>query len=119
MYADPQSVTVNSVAQSLARTGTSLNSSVYRKDDGTYTMAVSHSTGKRNQDKVRLDFSKIVTDPFASDRSLPVSTSVYLTLDKPPVGFTNAELVSMLVAVADWLKASTNLAATKLVGGEI
>jgi len=118
VFADPQSVTVNSVAQSLPRVGTSLNSGRYSKDDGTYALTVSHSNGKRNQHKVRLDVNKIVTDPFASDRNLPVSASVFLTLDIPPVGFTNAELVTYLVALADWLKASTNSASTKLVGSE-
>lgn len=118
MFADPQTVTVNAVAQSLPRTGSSLNSGRFSKDDGTYALTVSHSTGKRNQHKVRLDVNKIVTDPFASDRSLPVGASVFLTLDVPPVGFTNSEMVNYLVALADWLKASTNSASTKLVGGE-
>lgn len=118
MFADPQSVTVNAVAVSLPRVGSSLNSGRFQKDDGTYSLTVSHATGKRNQHKVRLDVNKIVTDPFASDRNLPVSASVFLTLDMPPAGFTNAELVTYLVALADWLKASTNSASTKLVGGE-
>ncbi len=118
MYADPQTVTVNTVAQSLPRVGTSLTSGRYSKDDGTYVLTVSHASGKRNQHKVRLDVNKIVTDPFASDRNIPVGASVFLTLDTPPTGFTNAELVTYLTAVADWLKASTNAASTKLVGGE-
>lgn len=118
MFADPQSVVVNTVTQSLPRTGSSLSSGRFAKDDGTYVLNISHSTGKRNQHKARLDVNKIITDPFASDRNLPISASVFLTLDIPPVGFTNAELVTYLVALADWLKASTNSASAKLVGGE-
>jgi hypothetical protein len=119
VFSDPQSVTVNAVAQSLPRVGSSLNSGRFSKDDGTYVLTVSHSTGKRNQHKVQLVSNKIVTDPFTSGRSLPVSYSVFLTLDVPPVGFTNTDMINGIVALADWLKASTNANTTKLVGGEI
>jgi hypothetical protein len=119
MFTDPQSVTVNAVAQSLPRTGTSLNAGTYAKEDGTYKLTLSHSQGKRNLHKLRLDSSKIVVDPFASDRNLPVSASLLLTVDAPPTGYTNAELVQLLVAVADWLKASTNANSIKLIGSEI
>lgn len=119
MFSDPQSVTVNAVAQSLPRTGSSLNSGRFSKDDGTYVLTVSHSSGKRNQHKVQLVSNKIVTDPFTSGRSLPVSYSIFLTLDVPPVGFTNTDMINGIVALADWLKASTNANTAKLVGGEI
>jgi len=75
--------------------------------------------GKRTLHKLRLDTSKVITDPFATDRNLPVGASVLLTLDAPSVGYTNTELINLLVATADWLKASTNANSTKLVGGEI
>jgi len=116
MYADPQSVTVNAVAQSLARTGMAIDAGKFRKSDGSYELSVSHSSGRRNQHRARLDSSKIVTDPYASDRNLPVSASVYVVVDVPTVGFTQAEQADLIVALADWLKASTN--ATKLVSSE-
>lgn len=119
MFSDPQSVTVNAVAQSLPRIGSSLNSGIYQKDDGSYVLTLSHSKGKRTLHKLRLDTTKVITDPFASDRSLPVGASILLTLDAPPVGYTNAELINLFVSVADWLKASTNANTIKLVGGEI
>lgn len=119
MYSDPQSVTVNAVAQSLPRVGSALNSAKYMKADGSYALTVSHNSGKRTQDKLRLDNSKIVTDPFASDRSIPVSCSVFLTVDRPLVGYTNAEIAQVIIALADWLKASSNANTDKLVGGEI
>jgi hypothetical protein len=82
-------------------------------------LTVSQNSGRRNQHKIRLDHSKIVTDPFASDRNVPVSMSVFLTVDAPPTGYTNAEQQQIVTAVADWLKASTNAATDKLIGGEI
>lgn len=118
MFSDPQSVTVNAVAQSLPRTGSSLTSGKFQKADGSYVLTVSHVSGKRNQHKVRLDSSKVITDPFASDRSIPVSATVYLTVDVPVVGYTTVEMTQLVVALADWLKASTNANTDKLVGGE-
>lgn len=117
MYTDPQSVTVNAVAQSLPRTGASLTAGTFKKDDGTLVLSVTHSSGRRAQHRVRLDNSKIVVDPFASDRNIPVSMSAYLVVDVPTTGYSNTEIAQQVTALADWLKASTNTA--KLIGGEI
>lgn len=117
MFSDPQSVTIATVANSLPRTGTSLNQSKYSSSDRTKVLSVTQTNGRRNQSRVRLDNSKIVTDPLASDRSLPVSMSVYLVADTPLTGYTTQEVIDQVVALADWLKAGTN--AAKLVGGEL
>jgi hypothetical protein len=85
-------------------------------DTGEYELTVTHNVGKRNRSQVVLVNSKVITDPFASDRSIPVSTSVGVYIDSPTVGYTAAELAAQLIAIADWLKASTN--AAKLVGRE-
>lgn len=116
MYADPQSVTVSAVAQSLPRTGSSLTGGKFKKDDGSYVLGVSHTEGRRIQHRVRLDNSKIVVDPLASDRNLPVSMSTFLQVDVPLTGYSAAEIAAQVIAIADWLKAGTN--AAKLVGGE-
>lgn len=119
LFSDPQSVTVNAVAQSMPRTGSSLTSGKFAKADGSYSLTTSQSTGRRNQHKVRLDSNKIIVDPFASERNLPVSMSIFLTVDVPPVGFSNVEQEQLVTALADWLKASTNANTIKLIGGEI
>jgi len=46
MFADPQSVTVNSVAQSLPAIAREANASVYQKDDATYKLTISHLQGQ-------------------------------------------------------------------------
>lgn len=117
MFSDPQSVTVATVAKSLPRTGTSLNASKYSSADQAYVLSITQTNGRRVQNRVRLDNSKIVTDPFASDRSVPVSMSAYLVVDTPTTGYSATEVVEQIVALADWLKAGTN--AAKLVGREI
>lgn len=117
LFSDPQSVTVNTVAKSLPRVGTSLTESKYQSSDRAYTFKVRSTSGRRNLNTVRLENSKIVTDPFASDRQLPVGCSSIFTIDSPVTGYTAAELIEQVVALADWLKAGTN--AAKLVGGEL
>jgi hypothetical protein len=47
-FADPQSVTINAVAQSLPRVSTGNNESTYLKDDGTVKLSFRHSYGKRD-----------------------------------------------------------------------
>jgi hypothetical protein len=110
MYADPQDVVVNTVTESLKRTGMAIDAGRFGKSDGSFTLSISHSSGRRNQHRARLDSNKIVTDPYATDRNLPVSASVYVTLDVPTVGFTIDEQEDLLVALADWLKASSHAA---------
>lgn len=117
MFASPQTVTVATVAKSLQLVGNTLTESKYQQADREYVLKVTQTSGRRNFTRVRLDRSKIVTDPFASDRSLPVSMSTYLVVDSPTVGFTTAELIDQIIAVADWLKIAGN--AAKLAGGEI
>lgn len=117
MFPDPQSVTVATVAKSMPRVGSSLNAGKFTDPTREYTLSVNQSNGRRNQARVRLDNSKIIVDPLASDRNLPVSMSVYLVVDTPLTGYSSQQVVDQIIALADWLKAGTNSA--KLVGGEI
>jgi hypothetical protein len=116
-FADPQSVTVNAVAQPLPRVSTGANSSVYQKDDATYKLTLSHQYGKRNRHTARLDNRKIAPDVFTSDNTA-YSMSVYLVIDTPLVGYTNAELKQIVDGLTAYLTASTGANVTKLLGGE-
>lgn len=116
LFSDPQSVTVATVAKSLPRVGSSLNTSKYATADRALNLSIVHTDGRRRQDRVRLDNSKVITDPMASDRNLPVSMSVYLVVDTPPVGYNQQEVIDQVIALADWLKATGN--AAKFIGGE-
>lgn len=116
MFSDPQSVTIATVAKSLPRVTAPVGGGRFANSDRSIELVLSHTSGRRKQDKTRLNKSKIVTDPLASDRNLPVSMSVYAVADYPLVGFTVAEVVAELIALADWLKVPGN--ADRLVGGE-
>lgn len=116
-FSDPNSVTVSTVAKSLPRTGSSNNSGKFRMDTGEYELTITHNVGRRNRSQLVLVNSKVVVDPFASDRNIPVSMSTGVYVDVPATGYSAGDIAAQLIAVADWLKAGTNSA--KLVGREI
>lgn len=116
-FADPQSVTINAVAQTLARTGSGINSGAFSKDDGTVKLAVSHAYNKRTRRVLRLDHKKIAADPFSGENT-EFSMGCYLVVDQPIVGYTNAELKQVIDGFVAYLTASSGARVTQLLGGE-
>lgn len=116
-FADPQSVTINAVANSLPRVSTAANSSVYQKEDGTVKLTVSHLLGKRNRRVIRVDHLKVAADPFTAD-NVTYSMGVQFIVDAPKYGYTNAEAKQIGDALVAYLAASSGANITKLLGGE-
>lgn len=118
MLADPQSVTINAVANSLPRTvQPSPTSNAYSLADRTLTLVVGNQmNGKRNRFSPRLNFRKIAADPFAPSINQEYTGSVYLVIDAPPTGFTNTELKNYVKGLTGWL---TDANIDKVLGGEI
>jgi hypothetical protein len=114
-FPDPQSVTVNAVAQSLPNISREAFASQYRKDDGTYSLKVNHSEGKRNRRTVRLDFQKVAADPFEPALNQKFTGSVYVVIDAPITGFTNTEIKDITLGLTGWLSSANVL---KVLGGE-
>lgn len=117
-FSDPQSVTINAVAQTLPRVSVDTNASIYQKDDGTVKLTASHSYGRRKRSLLRLDFSKTAADPLTSSNNVIYSMSVQLVVDRPLVGFTIAEQKQIVDALSAYLTASSGANTTKLLGGE-
>jgi hypothetical protein len=119
MLSDPQSITVNAVAQSLPAVSRSANSSTYQKDDATYKLGISHSYGKtRTRRVVRVDAKKISADPLVAAQNLEYKFVAYLVIDEPITGYSVTERKDIIVAIADWLKASTNANTIAVLGGQ-
>lgn len=118
MLADPQSVTINAVAQTLPAIVRGVNASKYQKDDTTVALSISHAYGKRTRRSVRLDFSKIAADPLISSTNIKYSMSAYLVIDVPVTGFTVAEAKQIVDALTAYLTASSGANVTKVLGGE-
>jgi len=118
MLADPQSVTIATVATPLPRTASGVNAGVFTKDDGNVKLSVSSSYGKRTRRQVRLDLRKTAPDPLFPAQNTPSSMSAYLVVDIPVTGFSTAEQKQLVDALTGWLTASTGANTTKVLGGE-
>nr|QDH87059.1 MAG: hypothetical protein H2RhizoL493049e521_000002 [Leviviridae sp.] len=116
-FADPQSVTINAVANSLPRVSTGANTSTYRKDDGSVQLTVSHTYGKTSRRMIRLDHSKIALDPLTAENQR-FSMSAYVVVDVPVNGYSIVEAKQVTDALTAYLTASTGANVTKLLGGE-
>jgi len=116
MYAEPQTISVKGVSNTLPRVAAGVNQGVFATPDGNIKLSVSHQNGKRNRRTVRLDFRKIAADPLLDGVSREYSMSAYVVVDHPTVGFNNTEVTDNLKALTDLL--ATAGFTTKLVGGE-
>ncbi|DAD50557.1 coat protein [ssRNA phage Esthiorhiza.4_15] len=116
---DPQTITVNAVAQVLKRTSSGINTGTFRTNDGNYTLEVAHSYGKRQRHTVVLRQRKIAADPLAPTLNVEVTQSVRVTIDTPTnLAFTVAENKLLWDGFAAWLAASSGAAETSILGGE-
>lgn len=119
-FADPQSVTINAVAQTLNKTLSGPTSSGFTKDDGNVKLTVSHQTvGKRLRHNIRLDHRKIAADPFVTTVNGQYSMSVYTVIDVPSIGYTVAEAKQVADALYAYLTASSGAKVTSLLNGEL
>lgn len=117
MYADPQSVTINAVPVSLARTGSSENSGRFANADRTYRMEVNHQYGRRTRHQIKLSHDSLVASPLITGQNVANSISVYLVVDLP-AGYSVTEAKKDVDGFIDFLDASTGANVTKLLGGE-
>jgi len=115
MFSDPQSITVNSVAQSLAKILAAGTSAVYQKADETFKLSVSHTKTKgRIRSMVRIDQRAIVPDPLTSANDYE-TLATYIVIDRPEVGFTANDVNYLVTALKSWLDST---AIGKLYGQE-
>lgn len=118
-FADPQTVTINAIANTLARTGFGTTSGAFTKDDGNVKLSVSHTAGKRTRRTIRLDHAKVAADPLISAQNIRYSMSCYLVCDIPITGYTVAEAKQIVDGLTAYLTASSGANVTKLLGGEV
>lgn len=119
-FADPQTVTINAIAQTLPRISSGTNAGAFQKDDSTVKLTVSHSYAKgRARRMLRLDHSKIAADPLLAGTNVRFNGAVYLVTDFPSVaGYNIAEMKQVVDALTGYLTASSGARATQLLGGE-
>lgn len=104
MFADPQSVTINAIAQSMPRVSQKDRSAVYMKGDQSYTLTISHTAGSKGHVRslVRLDQRAVVTNPLDSTNDYD-TMSFYVVLDRPTYGFTQVQAEQLVAGFNAWL----------------
>lgn len=118
-FSDPQTVTINAVAQTLPRISSGVNAGSFQKDDATVKLTVSHQYAKsRARRMLRIDHSKIAADPLMAGINVRATGSVYIVTDFPVTGYTIAEAKQIVDALTAYLTASSGARATQLLGGE-
>jgi len=116
MLADPQSVTINAIVTSLAKTNESPNQHLFTSADGKTVMTTKqNTTAKRFRREVRLSQTKIAADPISAVNA-EAGVSVYLVVDEPRNGvFTDVEIKYLIEALKTWLSSGNQ---DKVLGGE-
>lgn len=117
-FSDPQSITIDGSTISLPRVSTGAGTSSYRDASGLITLSASNTYGRRQRQVLRVDHSKVTSDPFIPTQNVKVSMSNYIVFDRPPAGYTNEEALDIWVGLQTLAGASSNAIITKLLGGE-
>lgn len=103
MLTDPQIITVNAVAKSMARILSEGLKSTYQSADGLFKLTVSHQeTNTRIRSMMRVDQKAIVVDPLTSANDFDTLT-YYSVIDRPEFGFSSTQLVQLIAAHSVWL----------------
>jgi len=99
--ADPQVITVNSVAKSMPRVETSGRKSLYATDDGLFSMTVSHQTTAQDRIRSLAGFEQraVVTNPLDSTDQDYDSLRINVTFDRPSYGFSLAQVQQLTAAI--------------------
>jgi len=117
-FADPLVITVNAVAQSMARIESAGKSAKYRKLDGLWEAFVSHQLGKgRIRSVIRLTQNAVVADPITAVNDLDFQ-AVSVLIDRPLAGFSLTQLEQQTNGLTSFLSASSNAAIGRLYGLE-
>lgn len=114
-FTDPQTITVNTVEQTLNRIKSDGYRSEYQEADEEFKMTISHQeTKSRTRRMIRIDQRVVAEDPLSSVNEYK-DLGVYLVIDEPEYGFTDAEIDYVVQALCVWLS-TANVA--KVCGNE-
>lgn len=119
-FADPQTVTYATVDKTLAKappTGQP-GSTTFLYSGGEFELVASHANGpKRTRHVARLNRRVIAADPLTAVNAYQ-SMSAYLVVDIPLTGFSVTDQKNLVLALTDWLSASSAAQLLKLLGNE-
>jgi len=116
MFADPQTVTINTVSTPLARiVSNDPNKGVFQSADLLARLTIGHTnSGDRTRHLVRFDIKDIAADPLTAVNSYQ-NLGIYLVIDQPIYGF-GVDDVKQCVGILKTFLSDANIA--KVVGLE-
>ena len=118
-YSDPTSLTNDGTAVTLPRVITGSTIGKFIAADAAHELTVDpRTTAKRRRNVARYYRRRAGTDPQVPTLTIQNQSMVSITIDRPLVGVTDAEIEKDLLALIGWLTANTNTNLKKLVVGE-
>ncbi len=114
-FADPTSVAIGATVTPSGGTATSLATldrsipytGIYGASDGLTKLRIQHSLGSRKRSEFKLDLVTTYTDP-STGLAKDITSNVYLVINRPNAGFTNAQLKGLMSAVCAFCGVSAN-----------
>lgn len=102
-FSDPQTLTINAVDHTCNKVSSSERKSVYRTADEGEQLTISHQeTKNRTRHMVRVDSRVVAADPLTAENEYK-SAGIYIVIDEPEFGFSDAELDYRVQALKAWL----------------
>lgn len=104
MFTEPLSIDPGAGAVSLPRVGVGNLSAKYSNADDTLSLEVTHQITKAGRVRHQVDLvqRKVVTDPVSSTNDSEDCT-VRVLIDRPPYGWTEANISSLVAGLKTWL----------------
>jgi hypothetical protein len=117
---DPQSITVSAATSSLPRTSVEGDKSEYTSSDGLIKLTADHTPAKQGRVRrlLRIDHSKLTSDPYKPSDNVKVGMAIYIVFDIPPAGYSATEQLAVYTGFKTMFSASSDALITKVLGGE-
>lgn len=120
-FSDPITITIDGNAEVFNKIGAvGAQGTRYATSDREYELLILQQEKKRNRTTIRINRTITATDPYDSDRTVPVTSSVYLVIDTDSM-FRSTEDVKQKntsLGMFNWLSAGSAAALTKAIAGE-
>lgn len=119
-FPDPISITINAVANSLPRVQTLVANgpSTWSNADESLKVEISHLAAKKNRERhlCKLTQKAIAANPLVPAEFIENYTSVYMVVDNPKTGFTDANIQYLTSGLLAFLATVANR--DRLINGE-
>lgn len=115
MFAEPQNITISAGSRVTTRVLTGSEVGRFIAPERDTVIEVSHSAKNRLRSVVKLQTKK-----FSADPTVPAVRDqvIQLTINRPNVGFSEAETLADVKGLLSWLSAGTDANLKKFIGGE-